>query len=122
MTPPSNDAPGFGPDNKPLSELTDAELLEEVQRRRRARGLHTPLADGPSKLSDHQAAQYFANLELHPSAGAKEVEAAYERLKQRFAPAADSSDPERRRAAGQLLRSLREAYTGLLKHLSPSAE
>lgn len=136
---------GFGPRNVPLPELTDAELLAEVERRRRSRGGAAPASD-PEQQSSTQASpapragetlrarsgsgirrprqvrQWLANLELEEDASLQDVEAAFARLNQRYAPAAQHTDAKQRSTAQLLLDALRSAYEGLRQHLLTSPE
>jgi DnaJ-domain-containing protein 1 len=100
--------------DKPLSELTDAELQEELQRRRRRRG-YSPERSSARAAPGWKVRQWYRNLELKPGASRAEVEEAYERLSQKYDP--DRYDDEdKRRAAIKLVAGLGEAYYGLLDH------
>jgi len=113
---------GFGPLGKPLDELSDQELIEEVKRRRKRRGV-----DGKSRTeskttgarttshSSDRSAQYLANLELEPGASAEEIEAAYKRLRAKYEPYTRSQDEKRRSAARTLMDSLQEAFRELTR-------
>ena len=67
----------FGSEDKSLSELSDAELEEELlrRRRRRARGRS---GGAPRREDDtpqaKQVLQWYANLELEPGASLEEIE------------------------------------------------
>ncbi len=104
-------AGGFGPNARPLEELTDAELHQELARRRRARNPRY------AKPPWHRLRQYFANLELSPGASLSEVERAYKRLTERYHPDRHKDDPERHKTARELMDSLTEAYNTLVGHL-----
>lgn len=129
----------FGPRKCALSELTDDELIAEVQERRRQRGLPaqarsaattapvaTPWTAGlvaaepaPAPLHRPRAVrQWLANLELPESASLPDVEAAFERLRSRYEPATQDSDEKRRVTAERLMGALRNAYDGLRLHLT----
>jgi DnaJ-domain-containing protein 1 len=111
---------------KPLSELTDQELETELQRRRRARGSSaTDTSSLPRSAPSRLAAavrrsnvrQWYTNLELNPGATRAEIEAAYQRLMERYSPDKHRGNPERFRDATRLTEGLTEAYRGLLGHL-----
>jgi len=108
--------------DRPLKDLSDRELEEELQRRRRARG-HAPTRDGPTPARwarprrrrgppGWKVRQWFRNLELEPGASQEEVELAYVRLSEKYHPDRQS-DPEKKRVATQLAAGLREAYRGI---------
>jgi len=107
-----------------LAALSDAELEEELLRRRRLRARGHADADaaglGRRKAASPQHKQllsYYANLELNPGAGADEVKRAYRDLMRRYHPDKHADDAEKYRAATDLARSLTEAYQALLAHL-----
>ena len=109
--------------DKPLSELTDAELEEELIRRRRARAAkrsktsYTHAADrNPHSPQNKQLSQYYANLELEPGASLDEVRRAYRELMNRYHPDKHIGDPERHKAATELAQSLSRAFDALLAH------
>ena len=93
---------------KPLGELTDAELSAELVERRRLRG--APLITGYAKQ--------YASLELADGASLAEVEGAYERLRGKYEPFVSGGDAQRSAAAKQLLDALRGAYDALRTALS----
>ena len=109
-------------DDRPLSELSDKELEEELMRRRRERaksrdrGENKP-SRGASPL-DKQLAQYYANLELKPGATLEDVKKAYRDMMRRYHPDKFLGDPEKHRAATELASSLTEAYRKLSEHLA----
>jgi DnaJ-domain-containing protein 1 len=127
----------FGVGGKRLADLTDAELEEELLRRRRVRAARRsagamPLEDAmaPSRRSsetapwrgsrsvyEQQIAQYYANLELQPGAPLEEVRRAYRELMARYHPDKHVGDAERHKAATELAQSLTRAYTALVAHL-----
>jgi DnaJ-domain-containing protein 1 len=114
---------------KPLSELTDRELEEELQRRRRARGGGTGVAEPTGEtprlaaaVKRAQVRQWYANLELKAGATVDDVRAAYQRLMARYHPDKHASDPEKHRAATRLAHGLTEAYHGLLEQLGGKSE
>jgi DnaJ-domain-containing protein 1 len=125
----------YGLSQKPLSELTDAELEEELLRRRRERaakrGASGASSSGASAASDVQRAapprsrspeeqqlhQYYANLELAPGASLDAVRRAYRELMSRYHPDKHLGDPERHKAATELAQSLTRAYSALVTHL-----
>ena len=108
--------------DRPLADLSDAELEEELLRRRRERaarratgGAPEPKdADSPQKK---QISQYYANLELRPGASLEDVRTAYRELMRRYHPDKHLGDPERHRAATALAQSLTGAYHALVEHL-----
>lgn len=111
--------------DKPLSELTDAELEEELARRRRARGYSADRgASAPARRSSESGGgapgwkvrQWYRNLELKPGASRAEVEDAYAKLMKRYDPDQYEDDEEKRRAAIRLVAGLGEAYYGLVDH------
>jgi DnaJ-class molecular chaperone len=95
---------------KPLAELTDAELAAELTERRRLRG--APILTGYTKQ--------YASLELADGATLAEVESAYERLRAKYEPFANGGDAQRSAAAKQLLDGLKSAYDALRAALSRS--
>jgi len=102
---------------KKLSALTDAELQEEVQRRRRARSMSQGHLRGePATPSTSRVTQFFANLELSTDATLQDVERAYKRMVDKYRPFASSTDSKRREAAKTLLASLEKAVAGLRDH------
>ena len=119
--------------DKPLKDLSDRELEEELRRRRRARG--QPAGAEPARTEralepatrrapprgagrhpGRKVRQWYRNLELAPGASRDEVEVAYVRLSEKYHPDRHP-DPEKRRLATQLAAGLREAYRGLLESL-----
>ena len=112
----------FGRSNRPLSELSDKELEEEIIRRRReraSRGGRRPAEedrreDNPRRK---QIRQYYANLELQPGASLEDVRRAYRELMKKYHPDRHNTDAERHRAATELARSLTEAYRELSEYL-----
>ena len=110
----------FGRSNKPLPELSDRELEEELLRRRRERagGRHGQRrSDRDDSPQNKQMAQYYANLELEPGASLEAVKSAYRDLMRKFHPDKHLGDPERHRAATELAQSLTKAYQALLERL-----
>lgn len=65
--------------------------------------------------------RWYANLELPIGAPEAEVRASYRRLMRRYHPDRHFADPEAARVATELSTQLREAYEGLLEHLSKRA-
>ena len=107
----------MGISDKPLSELNDAELEEELLRRRRARASGRQEKRPFESPRDKQIAQYYANLELEPRASADDVRKAYRRLMRKYHPDRHQGDPERHRAATELTSELSRAYRAILEHL-----
>ncbi len=114
--------------SKPVTELSDAELEDELLRRRRERaakrGLaahdvsHEPTATkGPRSPQEQQLVQYFANLELKPGATTEDVRRAYRDLMRKYHPDKHIGDPERHKASTELAQSLTRAYQALMTHL-----
>lgn len=108
---------------KTIAELTDAQLEQELLRRRRARAqgrsetgraVHTTDRDSPEQK---QLLQYYANLELAPGASLHDVRQAYKDLIKRYHPDKHANDPERARIATELVQSLTRAYDALTRHL-----
>lgn len=99
----------FGPGGKRLGDLTDAELKDELGRRRRKR----QPASTESRPTLKRVKQYLANLELGPNATWPEVERAYKRLRDRYDPEKHESHPERHETAVELSESLKRAYEAL---------
>lgn len=99
----------FGPSGKKLRELSDAELREEIARRR-------DVAPSTGRPSWKGVKQYLANLELGPSATWPEVERAYKRLADRYHPDRHDDDPDRHQTAKDLTESLTRAYQALRRY------
>lgn len=118
----------FGRSNKPLPELTDRELEEELLRRRRDRATRRSKGAGRASGGDasspmkKQLAQCYANLELEPGASLGDVKTAYRDLMRRFHPDRHLGDPERHKAATELAQSLTHAYQVLTDHLEGKNE
>jgi DnaJ-class molecular chaperone len=125
---------------KPLAEMSDRELEEELQRRRRMRAAKkaSPITEqdrralavferselggaGPrASTSDMAAAveradlaRHYAALELRPGATPAEVERSYRQLLAKYDPAKHAGNPEKHRAATQLVDELTRAYQAL---------
>ena len=109
----------FGKSQKPLSELSDKELEEELLRRRRDRAHRRGGKVDRKDVSPQQkqTEQWYANLELEPGATLDEVKQAYRELMRRYHPDKHVGDPNRHKAATALAQSLTEAYQALVKHL-----
>jgi len=107
--------------DKPLGELSDRELEEEILRRRRERAVGRARGERKREREpspqDKQLAQYYANLELSPGATIDDVKKAYRALMRRFHPDKFLGDPEKHRAATELAQSLTEAYQKLSARL-----
>lgn len=116
----------LGSSGKRLAELTDAELAEEVRRRRATRSGRPPERSptprpAPSARPDpKRVRQWYANLEVPEGADLETVERAYDRLVRRYDPDRHRHEPDRHRAAVELVRSLTRAYRGLSEHLRSS--
>ena len=93
---------------RPVSELNDAELEEELLRRRRARAAGRQEKRPFESPRDKQIAQYYANLELEPRASIEDVRTAYRRLMRKYHPDRHQGDAERHRAATELTSELTE--------------
>ena len=106
---------GYGPGNKPLDQLSDKELLDELSQRRAKREL------APGNDDKHptpgRVRQYFANLELEPTATLAEVERAYRRLVDKYHPDKHAGDPAKHKAASELTESLNKAYEAVAAFL-----
>ena len=126
----------FGRTQKPLGELSDVELEEELIRRRRERAAkrsggasaeEAAAADvvarapreapRPRSPQEQQITQYYANLELTAEASLDDVRKAYRELMKRYHPDKHLGDPERHKAATELAQSLTRAYTALVEIL-----
>ncbi|HJL14596.1 MAG TPA: hypothetical protein RMH99_03000 [Sandaracinaceae bacterium LLY-WYZ-13_1] len=106
--------------DKPLAELTDAELEAELQRRRRKRGYAPGRGASASSRGGRapgwKVRQWYRSLELEPGASRDAVEEAYARLSKKYDPERYDDDAEKRRVAVKLLAGLGEAYYGLRDH------
>lgn len=121
---------------KPLAEMSDRELEEEVLRRRRLRAAKraAPIteqdrralalferseAGGEQKsgmaaaVERAELAKHYAALELKPGASLEQVEKAYRELLARYDPAKHSGNPEKHRAAMELVSKLARAYQAI---------
>ncbi len=109
-------------DKATLARMSDSELRDEVERRRksRARGRRPGRPDmGAKQIA--QVMRWYANLELEPGASRDEVETAYRRLLKKYHPSRHRNDPKKRAAAEELSESLTKAYQGLLAHKDKQA-
>ena len=102
----------FGPDDKKLGELTDAELRDELRWRRQKSAPKPEAARPPLR----RVKQYLANLELSPGATWSEVQRAYDRLLDRYDPDKHGDHPERHETAVELTDSLTRAYQALRRY------
>jgi hypothetical protein len=108
---------------KPVHELSDAELEAELDRRRRARG--GPIAEPSPRVQraldaiekDREVLQAYANLELARGAKWSEIETRYRELLARFHPDKHRNDPERYRAALDVVAGLTRAYQVLYERV-----
>jgi DnaJ-class molecular chaperone len=109
----------YGKGDKPLSDLSDKELEEELLKRRRNRAKRRGGKVNQREVSPQQkqAEQWYANLGLEPGADLGDVKQAYRELMRRYHPDKHLGDPERHKAATALAQSLTDAYQALLKHL-----
>jgi len=127
----------MGRPQKPVSDMTDEELEDELLARRRARAARHGVDLGPTpprsqerssasvstarsrarSPQEQQIAQYYANLELKPGATLDEVRQAYRGMMRRYHPDKHLGDPERHKAATELAQSLTKAYQALVDHL-----
>lgn len=128
---------------KPLAEMSDRELEEELQRRRRLRAARrsaeAPITEadraalaaferramGAEARSDMAAAlervellKHYAALELRPGASLAQVEQAYRDMLARYGPDRHARDPEKHRLATQLAARLTHSYEVLRRALS----
>jgi DnaJ-domain-containing protein 1 len=121
----------FGKSRKPLGELSDRELEEELVRRRRERSQRRgggevgsePLPPEQKRSAtaspqEQQLAQYYANLELPYGASLEDVRKSYREMMRRYHPDKHAGNPERHKAATELAQSLTNAYRALVDHLS----
>ena len=104
--------------SRPPAELSDDELLAEVVRRRRRRGLSVPEDLQPNRLSRVELSRHLAALELEMGATLKQVEQAYEALRAKYEPYAKVQDADRSAAAKKLLESLASSHEALRKHFA----
>jgi hypothetical protein len=107
----------FGPQAKPLAALSDAELLDEVQQRRRRRGVEAEATTPAVSATRSQIAKHLASLELKADATLEQVDSGYARLHAKYSPFLEADNAERRAAAKRLLDSLEHAYRELKAHL-----
>jgi hypothetical protein len=98
------------------ASMSDEELLAEVVRRRRRRGLEVPRDFQPHRLSSRELARHLASLEVGADATLEDIERAYEALRERYAPFVEHDNADRRAAAQKLLASLTAAHQALRKH------
>ena len=139
-----SDGGGLGGLGKPLAEMSDRELEEELQRRRRMRAAakrpEAPITDAErSRLREFERTQgsggsagaswvaeaaervdlarHYAALELEPGATLAQVESSYRALMAKYHPDKHARDPERHRAAVQLVQELGRAYETLTQRL-----
>lgn len=110
-------------DKNTLSRMSDEELRDELERRRkaRARGRRSSGRDLDAKQIA-QVMRWYANLELDPGASREQIEEAYRRLMKKYHPSRHRDDPKKRAAAEELSDSLTKAYQGLLKHKEAQAK
>lgn len=113
---------------KPVHELSDAELDAELARRRLARRAPTAGA-GAGEVSprvqraldaiekDREVMQAYANLELQRGATWTEIETRYRELLARFHPDKHRADPDRYRAALDVVAGLTRAYQVLYERV-----
>ncbi len=112
------------PLSKPVNELSDAELDAELDRRRRARGGAAIVEPSPRVQraldaieKDREVLQAYANLELQRTAKWSEIETRYRELLARFHPDKHRNDPERYRAALDVVAGLTRAYQVLYERV-----
>jgi len=103
--------------DKPLAELTEAELTAELARRRKQRG-GSPLDEAVTAAPAASAAlaKHYASLELAEGAPLDAIEAAYARLRAKYQPFVAAADRERSEAARRLLEGLSQAYDALKRY------
>lgn len=118
------------PLKKPLAEMSDAELEAERERRAKARIERGQLPEGEpapegriaraleAQKRERELAQHYANLELKPGATLAEVQARYRELVAKYHPDKHAKDPEKHRAATELVAQLSKSYQTLLEKLS----
>tara|TARA_B100000686_G_C16775366_1_gene968050 strand:+ start:629 stop:994 length:366 start_codon:yes stop_codon:yes gene_type:complete len=80
-----------------------------------------PATKVQSMLSQDPIAQYYANLEIPPSATLEEARAAWKRSLKKYHPDLHSSDPAKREIATELTRGLNEAYRAIEKEFKSKA-
>lgn len=119
---------------RPVTELTDAELEAERERRRAARAergiaaLPDPLGNGAAPEGrvaralaaherDRSLAQHYARLELEPGASREQIERKYTELRAKYDPSKFKKDPGKHQAATQLTAELEKSHRALLAAL-----
>jgi DnaJ-domain-containing protein 1 len=141
-----SDGGGLGGLGKPLAEMSDRELEEELQRRRRMRAAakrpEAPITEaernmlrqferaqggvgggggGASWVAEAtdrvDLARHYAALELQPGATLAQVESSYRALMAKYDPDKHARDPERHRAAVRLVQELGRAHEALTQRL-----
>ena len=110
-------------DKAALSKMSDEELRDELERRRKARSRgRRPAGTDLDAKQIAQIMRWYANLELDPGASREQVEEAYRRLMKKYHPSRHRDDAKKRAAAEELSASLTAAYQGLLKHKEAQAK
>jgi DnaJ-domain-containing protein 1 len=109
--------------------MSDAELAEEIERRRQAREeveqatSHTrrpePRTPPPRRTAagDEAIRKAYAALEVPPGADLETVKRSYRRLMRKYHPDLNAGSTEKQRAATDLSQRLTEAYKTLERHL-----
>ncbi len=93
--------------------MSDAELEQELKRRRRKR------ANPRDRNLPHPETvmKWYGSLELEPGASLEVIEIAYDRLSKKYHPDKHKDDPVKHRVATELSDSLRHAYNQLVSHI-----
>ncbi len=116
---------------KPLASMSDRELDEERERRRRLRAAgkrpDAPVTDAErsalarfearTMASEQDVAKWYAALELRPGASLREVDASFRELSRRYDPEKHAGNKEKHAAATRLVEELRKAHQGLRARL-----
>lgn len=137
----SNESEGEGEGSGRFSGLSDAELQEELERRRKARDEvdellrrrpgsvsgrraasergETHRAPPPKPLSDDalKLKRAYAALEVREGSDFETVRRAYRDLMRKYHPDRHAGSPEKQRAANEVTQRLTEAYKLLEKQL-----
>ena len=119
---------GYGSDYRSMS---DAELDEEIERRRQAREeveqatsrtrRPEPRTSAPpprrTAAGDEAIRRAYAALEVPPGSDLETVKRSYRRLMRKYHPDLNAGSTEKQRAATDLTQRLTDAYKTLEKHL-----
>lgn len=119
--------------SKPLAEMSDRELDEERDRRRRLRAAgrkpDAPITDAERRGLERfesrmrgddgrELRRWYAALELRPGATLAEVQVRYRELMAKYDPDKHVGNREKHEAAVRLAQELTRAFHGLSAHLA----